>query len=230
MKSFFDPFVAAATNKSVISHSTHSTRSSISFIYCCQEEKLQEQRVKPVIRTILCNNDVLAHMQTGFGPLVSTETVNPLGLWADAQHLKALAPPHILFPLWLLSSSCWRPIASLFLLFWKFSYFTVHGTVKPSCPLSRKTAPEHNGSTSMLDGGDVVLWVILSISLPPNSVRFHLTTALCPKPLNHLKVNWQTLNGSVHVPSWAGPSQVLQSVTAKCVTSSVLGDWRPNFR
>lgn len=88
--------------------------------------------------------------------------------------------------------------ASLFLLFWKFSYFTVHGTVKPSCPLSRKTAPEHNGSTSMLDGGDVVLWVILSISLPPNSVRFHLTTALCPKPLNHLKVNWQTLNGSVH--------------------------------
>lgn len=38
-------------------------------------------------------------MQTGFGPLVSTETVNPLGLWAAAQHLKALAPPHIVFPL-----------------------------------------------------------------------------------------------------------------------------------
>lgn len=30
-------------------------------------------------------------MQTDFGPLVSTETVNPLGLWAAAQHLKALA-------------------------------------------------------------------------------------------------------------------------------------------
>lgn len=52
----------------------------------------------------------------------------------------------------------------------RFTVLTVHGTVKPSCPLSRKTAPEHNGSTSMLDGGDVVLWVILSISLPPNTV------------------------------------------------------------
>lgn len=172
MKSFFDPFVAAATNKSVISHSTHSThstRSSISFIYCCQEEKLQEQRVKPVIRTILCNNDVLAHMQTGFGPPVSTETKS-FGLMGCCSAPQSFSPSTYCLSTLTLVIVMLETHASLFLLFWKFSYFTVHGTVKPSCPLSRKTAPEHNGSTSMLDGGDVVLWVILSISLPPNTV------------------------------------------------------------
>lgn len=40
--------------------------------------------------------------------------------------------------------------------------------------LSRKTAPQHNISTSVVDCGDGVLWVTLSISLPPNTVgRVH---------------------------------------------------------
>uniref|UniRef100_A0AAY5L455 MHC class I-like antigen recognition-like domain-containing protein n=1 Tax=Esox lucius TaxID=8010 RepID=A0AAY5L455_ESOLU len=42
--------------------------------------------------------------------------------------------------------------------------------VKLSCPLSRKTPPKHNVSTSMFDGGDGVLWVIGSIPPPRNTV------------------------------------------------------------
>ena len=52
---------------------------------------------------------------------------------------------------------------------------TVHGPIQPpldavksSCPLSRETPPKHNVSTSMLDGGDGVLGVIV-ISLSPNT-------------------------------------------------------------
>ena len=40
---------------------------------------------------------------------------------------------------------------------------------RSSCPLSRETPPKQNVSTSMLDGGDGVLGVIVSISLPPNT-------------------------------------------------------------
>ncbi len=40
--------------------------------------------------------------------------------------------------------------------------------VQLSCPLSRKTPPKHNVSTSMFDGGDGVLGVIGSIPPPPN--------------------------------------------------------------
>ncbi len=53
---------------------------------------------------------------------------------------------------------------------------TVHGpvhrpfdAVQLSCPLSRKTHPKHNVSTSMFDGGDGVLGVIGSIPPPPNT-------------------------------------------------------------
>ncbi len=41
--------------------------------------------------------------------------------------------------------------------------------VQLSCPLSRKTPPKHNVSTSMFDGGDGVLGVIGSIPPPPNT-------------------------------------------------------------
>ncbi len=106
------------------------------------------------------------------------------------------------------SLSCWnthpRPTFSALAL-------TVHGPVhRPfnaeqlSCPLSRKTPPKHNVSTSMFDGGDGVLGVIGSIPPPPNTaswVESHLTTTLSPSsPLNH----WQTSDGPVHVLSWAG--------------------------
>ncbi len=43
--------------------------------------------------------------------------------------------------------------------------------VQLSCPLSRKTPPKHNVSTSMFDGGDCVLRVIGSIP-PPNTARW----------------------------------------------------------
>ncbi len=41
--------------------------------------------------------------------------------------------------------------------------------VQLPCPLSRKTPPKHNVSTSMFDGGDGVLGVIGSIPPPPNT-------------------------------------------------------------
>ncbi len=41
--------------------------------------------------------------------------------------------------------------------------------VQLSCPLSRKTPPKHNASTSMFDGGHGVLGVIGSIPPPPNT-------------------------------------------------------------
>ena len=40
--------------------------------------------------------------------------------------------------------------------------------VESSCTLGRETAPKHNVSTSMLDGGDGVLGVIFSF-LPPSN-------------------------------------------------------------
>ncbi len=40
------------------------------------------------------------------------------------------------------------------------------------CPLSRKTPPKHNISTSMFDGGDGVLGVIGSIHLPSNTASW----------------------------------------------------------
>ncbi len=53
---------------------------------------------------------------------------------------------------------------------------TIHGpvhhpfdAVQLSCPLSRKTHPKHNISTSMFDGGDGLLGVIGSIPPPPNT-------------------------------------------------------------
>src|SRR4029434_9232759 len=47
-------------------------------------------------------------------------------------------------------------------------YYTLHGpihsplnAVESSCTLGRETAPKHNVSTSMLDGGDGVIFSIL---------------------------------------------------------------------
>ncbi len=73
------------------------------------------------------------------------------------------------------SLSCWnthpRPI---FNALGGFNALAVHGpvhrpfdVVQLSCPLSRKTPPKHNVSTSMFDGGDGVLGVIGSIPPPP---------------------------------------------------------------
>src|SRR4029434_6775108 len=52
-------------------------------------------------------------------------------------------------------------------------YSTLHGhihspvdAVESSCTLGRETAPKHNVSTSMLDGGDRVIFSILP---PPNA-------------------------------------------------------------
>ncbi len=44
--------------------------------------------------------------------------------------------------------------------------------VQLSCPLSWKTPPKHNVSTSMFDGGDGVLGVIGSIPPPPNTASW----------------------------------------------------------
>src|SRR4029434_4778839 len=55
-------------------------------------------------------------------------------------------------------------------------YSTVHcpihsplDAVESSCTLGRETAPKHNVSTSMLDGGDGVLRVIFSFFFTPNA-------------------------------------------------------------
>src|SRR4029434_9487705 len=62
--------------------------------------------------------------------------------------------------------------------------------VESSCTLGRETAPKHNVSTSMLDGGDGVLGVIFSMLPPPNAASrvdakeldFGL---ICPHPVSH---------------------------------------------
>src|SRR4029434_4164502 len=55
-------------------------------------------------------------------------------------------------------------------------YSMLHGpihspldAVESFCTLGRETAPQHNVSTSILDGGDGVLGVIFSILPPPNA-------------------------------------------------------------
>ncbi len=77
------------------------------------------------------------------------------------------------------SLSCWnshpRPIFNALAGFNALAV-TVHGSVhhpfevQLSCPLSRKTPPKQNVSTSMFDGGDGVLGVRGSIPPPPNTV------------------------------------------------------------
>ncbi len=80
------------------------------------------------------------------------------------------------------SLSCWnthpRPIFNALAGF-NAQALTVHGpvhrpfdAVQLSCPLSRKTPPKHNVSTSMFDGGDGVLRVIGSIPPPPNTASW----------------------------------------------------------
>ncbi len=80
------------------------------------------------------------------------------------------------------SLSCWnthpRPIFNALAGF-NALVLMVHGpvhrpfdAVQLSCPLSRKTPPKHNVSTSMFDGGDGVLGVIGSIPPPPNTASW----------------------------------------------------------
>ncbi len=80
------------------------------------------------------------------------------------------------------SLSCWnthpRPIFNALADFNALA-LTVHGpnhhpfdAVQLTCPLSRKTPPKHNVSTSMFDGGDGVIWVIGSIPPPPNTASW----------------------------------------------------------
>ncbi len=80
------------------------------------------------------------------------------------------------------SLSCWnthlRPIFNALAGFNDLA-LTVHDpvhrpfdAVQLSCPLSRKTPPKHNVSTSMFDVGDGVLGVIGSIPPPPNTASW----------------------------------------------------------
>ena len=82
--------------------------------------------------------------------------------------------------------------------------------VESSCTLGRETAPKHNVSTSILDGGDGVIFSILP---PPNAASrvdakeldFGL---ICPHPVSQSSlessVHWQTSDGPVHVLPSAG--------------------------
>ncbi len=78
------------------------------------------------------------------------------------------------------SLSCWntypRPIfnalAGFNALALKVHVQRPFDAVQLSCPLSRKTPPKHNVSTSMFDGGDGVLGVIGSIPPPPNTASW----------------------------------------------------------
>ncbi len=76
-------------------------------------------------------------------------------------------------------------------------------------PLSRKTPPKHNVSTSMFDGGDGVLWVIGSIPPPPNTTSWvdakELDFGLIWPQHFHPVLLWIIdFRRSVHVLSWAG--------------------------
>lgn len=76
-----------------------------------------------------------------------------------------------------------------------FTYWPL-GAQKSFCTFSRKTAPKHNISSSMLDsGGSYSAFFFLkpSVSSWCQRARFwpHLTTALSPKPsLKPLDVQW----------------------------------------
>ncbi len=111
------------------------------------------------------------------------------------------------------SSSCWntnpRPIFNALAL-------TVHGpvhrpfdAVQLSCPLSRKTPPKHNVSTSMFDGGDGVLGVIGRIPSPPNKASWvdakELDFGLIWPQHFHTVLLWIIdFSRAVHVLYWAG--------------------------
>ncbi len=74
------------------------------------------------------------------------------------------------------SLSCWnthpRPIFNALALMVHGPIHRPFDAVQLSCPLSRKTPPKHNVSTSMFDGGDGVLGVIGSIPPPPNTASW----------------------------------------------------------
>ncbi len=75
------------------------------------------------------------------------------------------------------SLSCWKTHTQpIFNALAGFNALTVHDpvhrpfdAVQLSCPLSRKTPPKHNVSTSMFEDGDGILGVIGSIPPPPNT-------------------------------------------------------------
>ncbi len=118
------------------------------------------------------------------------------------------------------SVSCWntlpRPISNALAGF-NALVLTVHGpvhwpfdAVQFYCPLSRKTSPKHNVSTSMFDGGGCS-WGHRQHSSSSKHGELswcqragfwsHLTTTLSLSfPLYH----WQTLGRPVHVLSWVG--------------------------
>ncbi len=92
-----------------------------------------------------------------------------------------LEPPLVALAMCFGTLSCWkthpRPIFNALAGFNALA-LTVHGpvhrpfdAVQLSCPLSRKTPPKHNISTSMFDGGDGVHGVIGSIPPPPNTAN-----------------------------------------------------------
>ncbi len=94
----------------------------------------------------------------------------------------------------------WHNVRS-YLFFNLRTFRTKFDAVQLSCPLSRKTPPKHNASTSMFDGGDGVLGVIGSNSSSTKHSELNwcqragfwsrLTTTLSPSsPLNR----WHTAN------------------------------------
>ncbi len=115
------------------------------------------------------------------------------------------------------SMSCWntnpRPIFNALAGF-NAGSAPVHLLLDPVqlfCPLSRKTPPKLNVSTSMLDGGDGFSWGHSQHSSSSKHGELswcqkagfwsHLTSTHSPSsPLNH----WQISDGPVHVLSWAG--------------------------
>lgn len=104
-----------------------------------------------------------------------------IGLWSgDWLHdLNLLLFNHFLVALvvFIGSLSCWKTVDPIWMFWWReggscprfygtWPHLFALDAVNLFCTLSRKTDPNHNASTYMIDGGDDVLWVILSVSPP----------------------------------------------------------------
>ncbi len=107
--------------------------------------------------------------------------------------------------------------------------------VQLSCPLSRKTPPKHNVSTSMFDG---VLGVLGSIPPPPNTTSWvdakELNFGLIWPQHFHPVLLWiiGKLQTGLYMCFLEQGDQSItrgfQSITAYCVTNCFLGDYGPS--
>lgn len=100
--------------------------------------------------------------------------------------------------------------------------------VKSPCTLSRETVPKRNVSTSMLDGWDGALGVLVSTSVPPNmtsrvdarELNVGLTSNHIMLIINHSGVHLQASDGPLRVASCVWRPCELHDLSPMAMTRS----------